>query len=321
MAGPMGGGRGGGFGGGSRGSGFGGGGGRGFGGGSHGGGFGRGPYHRGPRFGYGYYRRPFFFGFGPRYYGYGGSLMGALMAPIVLLLLVAVVTFSMIGSALAHAANGGIISYNERTFQTYAGNEYRKQFGAQEEDNILIVFLTNEEADGYYCIAYGGDNIEYDINDLFGNEDTVFGKVVNDSIAKPYEFSLASNLGRVIHVMEKNVLDLNLKSSYKKGTPEDTRDPLKMVNYTELSLNEDTVNDELASFTESTGIPIMIVVQDMETVFGKSLPIEDIFMLIIFAVISVGAIVVIVRTVKNRSKFRQGNPEDDYKNDRNNNRW
>lgn len=321
MAGPMGGGRGGGFGGGSRGSGFGGGGGRGFGGGSHGGGFGRGPYHRGPRFGYGYYRRPFFFGFGPRYYGYGGGLMGALMAPIVLLLLVAVVTFSMIGSALAHAANGGIISYNERTFQTYAGNEYRKQFGAQEEDNILIVFLTNEEADGYYCIAYGGENIEYDINDLFGNENTIFGRVVKDSIAKPYEFSLASNLGRVIHEMEKNVLDLNLKSSYKKGTPEDTRDPLKMVNYTELSLNEDTVNNELASFTESTGIPIMIVVQDMETVFGKNLPIEDIFMLIVFAVISVGAIVVIVRTVKNRSKFRQGNPEDDYKNDRNNNRW
>ena len=136
MAGPGGGSRGGGFGGGSRGGGFGGGSGGGsgggFGGGSRGGGFGgyRGGYYHRPR--YGYYRRPLFFGFGPRYYGGGGCLggfLGALMAPLVLLLIVGVMMFAMVGSALTNVSNGGVISYDEAQFHAYADREYYKAFG------------------------------------------------------------------------------------------------------------------------------------------------------------------------------------------------
>ena len=56
----------------------------------------------------------------------------------------------------------------------------------------------------------------------------------------------------------------------------------------------------------------------MEDVFGKTLPMGDIIILVILAALGVVAIVAIVRTVKNRDKFKDGNPEDD---DRRDNRW
>lgn len=324
MAGPGGGSRGGGFGGGSRGGGFGGGSGGGFGGGSRGGGFGGGGFHRGPRFGYGYYHRPRFFGFGPRYYyGGGGCLggfLGALMAPIILLLVVGVMMFGVIGSALSNAANGGIISYDEATFQEYADREYYKAFGNSDatEDNLLIVVLTNEESDGYYCIAWIGDNVQDRIINMFGDETTAFGQSMIASVPDYYAYSLDSNLATVMNTMSDKIDHLNLDSSFKKTYSHEKSPESHLVNYTELSLTEATVNDALVSFTETTGIPAVIVVEDMEEVFGKTLPAGDIFILLVLAVLAIVAIVYIVRAIKDRSKFKQGNPEDD---DKDNNRW
>ena len=327
MAGPGGGSRGGGFGGGSRGGGFGGGHGGGFGGGSRGGGVG-GPYHRGPRFGDGYYRRPRFFGFGPRYYGYGGGgclggLLGALMAPIILLLVVGVMMFGIVGSALANVANGGIISYDERTFQDYANTEYYKAFGnsGATEDNILIVVLTNEETDGYYCIAWVGDNVQDKITLMFGDETTAFGQSMIASVPDMYAYSLDANLALVMNTMSEKIENLGLLTSFKKEYSHESSPESHLVNYTDLALTEETVNDALVSFTETTGIPAVIVVEDMEEVFGKTLPMGDIVILVVLAVLAVVAIVSIVRTVKNRSKFKQGNPEDDDKRDDRDERW
>ena len=336
MAGPGGGSRGGGFGGGSRGGGFGGGSGGGFGGGSRGGGFGgpggfhggpRGPYHRGPRFGYGYYHRPRFFGWwGPRYYGYGGGclggFLGALMAPIILLLVVGIMLMAMVGTAFSNVSNGGVISYSEEAFQDYANTEYYKAFGNSKatEDNILIVVLTNEESDGYYCIAWVGDNINDSINRMFGDDTTAFGQSIIASINDYYAYSLDSNLAMVMNTMTDKVSDLGLQSSFKKTYSHENSPKSHLVNYTDLSLTEDTVNDALIAFTEETEIPVVIVVEDMETVFGKNIPVEDVFIIVILAALGVVAIVTIVRTVKNRSKFKDGNPEDDDKNDRDD-RW
>ena len=315
MAGPGGGSRGGGFGGGHHGPG-----------GFHGGP--RGPYHRGPRFGYGYYHRPRFFGWwGPRYYGYGGGgclggLMGALLAPLILLLLVGVMMFGMIGSSLANVANGGIISYSEEKFQDYANTEYYKAFGNSKatEDNILIVVLTNEESDGYYCIAWVGDNINDNINRMFGDDTTAFGQSVIASVNDYYAYSLDSNLAMVMTTMTEKVTDLNLSSSFKKNYNHENSPASHLVNYTDLPMTEETVNDALVAFTEETDIPVVIVVEDMETVFGKNIPAEDIFILLVLGALGVVAIVAIVRVVKNRSKFKDGNPEDDDRNDKDN-RW
>ncbi len=292
MAGPGGGSRGGGFGGGSRGGGFGGGG---FGGGHH-----RPPMYGG--FGFG----PRFF-FGPRYYGGGclSGLLGFLMAPIILLLLVGVVITSTIGTAVQNAANGGIISYDERVFQEYANEEYRKAFADSSayEDNLLIVFLANEECDGYYCIAWVGDNIHHDINAMFGDEYTAFGQTMLQSInSEYYAYSLDSNLAQVMVTMKDRVGALGLKSSFVSSGNQSHMSDSKLVNYTNIELTPATVNNALENFTEETGIPVVIVVNTMENVFGKYLPMSTIVTLIVMLAIAVFAIYLIVKGVKNRKK-------------------
>ena len=331
MAGPMGGGRsgGGGFGGGSRGGGFGGGrSGGGFGGpgGFHGGP--RGPYHRGPHFGYHRprYYGPRFFGFGPRYYGYGGGgclggFLGALMAPFILLMIVALMMFATVGSALINVSNGGIVSYDEATFQDYAKSEYDKAFGNSDayEDNILIVVFVNEERDYYYYIPYGGNNFADEIYELF-DVGGAFDASIEGSIQEYYEHSLDEDLIRVMRTMTRKVANLGLESPYYKTYSHANSPESHLENYTDLSMSKASVDEALEEFTAQTEIPVVLVVEDMEDVFGKSLPAGDIMILLILGVLGVVAIVAIVRVVKNRSKFKQGNPEDDNRND-NDDRW
>lgn len=247
------------------------------------------------------------------------------MAPFILLMVVAVIMFAMIGTTLENVANGGVISYSEDVFQDYANIEYYKAFGNSDatEDNLLIVVLTNEETDGYYCIAWIGDNVQDRIINMFGDETTPFGQSMIASIPDYYAYSLDSNLATVMNTMSGKIQNLGLESSFKKTYSHDKSPASHLVNYTDLALTEETVNDALVSFTEETGIPAVIVVEEMETVFGKSLPAGDIMILLILGALGVVAIVAIVRVVKNRSKFKQGNPEDDDKNDRDNenDRW
>ena len=237
-----------------------------------------------------------------------------------------VIVISMLGTIVwgsyDNVANGGIISYSEEKFQDYANTEYYKAFGNSKatEDNILIVVLTNEERDGYYCIAWVGDNINDNINRMFGDDTTAFGQSVIASVNDYYAYSLDSNLAMVMDTMTQKVSDLELNSSFKKTYSHEKSPASHLVNYTDLSMTEETVNDALVAFTEETDIPVVIVVEEMETVFGKNIPAEDILILLVLGVLAVVAIVAIVRVVKNRSKFKQGNPEDDDKKDQED-RW
>lgn len=304
MPGPGGGSRGGGFGGGSRGGGFGGGGG-GFGGGRYGG-------HRGG-FGYrgGWY--------GPRYYGGGGclgGLLGILLLPIVMLIVAAVLLVSIVGSAISNVAQGGSIYYDEAKFQDYADEQYAAEFSkySNYENNLLIVFLTNEEADGYYTIAWVGDNIDTKIINMFGDETTAFGRVVQNSINREYyKYSLDSNLASVMDQMGDRIEALNLPSSFRNEKPTENAPTSHLTNHSQLSLTEETVNDALKEFTEKTSIPAVIVVDTMENVFGKTIPLGDIIIVILILVLIGVAIYMIVRAIKNRKE------EDNNNNNNNNN--
>lgn len=299
MPGPGGGSRGGGFGGGSRG-GF-GGGGMGRGPGGFGGGFGRGPYR--PR---GHFFGPMFWGYRhPYYYGGGclGGLVGMLVAPIILIMIVVMTFISMFGSTVAIISNGGEVRYNEADFQDYANEQYINEFGSSSayEDNLLIIFLTNEEADGYYTIAWIGDNINTRINEMFGNQYSEFGRAMQSSVNSGYyAYSLSSNLAMVMEKMTDEVTELGLKSSFKSPSDHSKMTESHLTNRSDLSLNEQTVNSSLKSFTEATDIPVVIVVDSMETVFGKTITVGDILTIVILIGFLAFAIWLIVRAVRSR---------------------
>ena len=307
MAGPGGGSRGGGFGGGSRGGGGGGsrggfsggsrgsgGGGGGFGGGSrgghHGGGFHGGHHppppprhHHRPIFRGGYY------GGGGHYHHGGGGILSTFLAFIIVLVMLFGIfkyVFGINGSDVREwiddfkydpSYNEEQVyddysegEYSESLFQEYTNNKYKEIFGETTcyEDNILVVFLTTDANDGYYTIAWVGDNLNYQVTDMFGNEQTELGEAMTNSISDYHGYSLGSNLAQVVDKMTDNVTALEIESPYKSQADRSVVAESKVYNYSNCEFTEDTVNNSLKSFTEKTGITFCIVVDNETTVFG-----------------------------------------------------
>ena len=262
MAGPGGGSRGGGFGGGS------------FGGGGNRGGFG-GPGHRGPHHhhhhGFYYHHYGFYRPYG--FFGIGGGFVSILLMPFLFLGIATMIVIFSIFGMFGNIAQGGVTDYDEARFQEYADYEYRNAFGASTsaayEDNILIVFLTNEEANDYYCIAWVGDHVDADINRLFGNQYTEFGTAIYENInVTNYKYSLDSNLALVVDQMADEISDLDVDKTFSCKESEHNVAKSKLINRGVYNLNSETVNAALERFTEETGITMSIVVNNMDTVLG-----------------------------------------------------
>ncbi|MBQ8504131.1 MAG: hypothetical protein IJ491_07630 [Clostridia bacterium] len=289
MPGPGGGSRGGGFGGGSFGGGSGGGfsGGGGFGGGSFGGGGGfggghhggpHGPHHHGPHHGP-HHHGPFWHG--PRGWGgfgpfFGGGCGGNIITIVVIALFVIFGILWFLGEPVNYTVNVNEETdyvyesvYDEAEMQDYANERYKEYFGSSTayEDNLLIVFLTNEEADGYYTIAWIGDNVASEINEMFG-EYTEFGEAMNESINSYYAYSLDTNLAAVMDKITSAISVKGLDSYFRQESDHYFMAESRLVNLTNLEMTEETVNSSLKSFTELTEIPCVIVVDTVENVFG-----------------------------------------------------
>ena len=317
MPGPGGGSRGGGGGrgfggGGSFGGGF-GGGGRGFGGGPHH----HHHHHHGPRFYGGFW--------GPRrYYGGGfgggclGGMLGLIFAPVILVLFAAVMLMGVFGSAFGSATTGGQLYYDENAMQDYADAQYAQYFSGLDdyEDGLMIVFIIeDEEYHDYAYITWPGDHIDYEINEMFGASGTKFGNAVESSAinAQSYKYSLDSGLAAVMRKMESSVVALGLNDNFTCKRDYSDFDS-RLINKTELSVTPDTVNSALVSFTEKTGIPVIVVIEDAEEVLPKNF---DYVSVIIAGILIIVAIVIIVKAIKSRPKKQ----EDDgsYKGNKNQN--
>lgn len=297
MPGPGGGGAGGGFSG--RGGGFGSGGFRGGSGGYHGG-----HHHH-------HYHRPFGFFFWPRpyYYGYGGGFFGGffmmLMLPILVLILAATLfVFSAISSFSA-IAEGGVIQYSEEKIYNYTLSQYDELYAGQNgyEDNIVISFVVHEDntsLDGYTIVGY---HLDKKVNAMFGGEGTALQTAVRNWIPENYSGAL-ENIRYTVDDMRENVNGLGLS---KNVTCYETNTQIsKVINNTERSINTSIIEEATVRFTEETGIPISIVIDDAEDVFGRTIPAGDVLMVIICLIVMIIAIAFIVRGVRAR-RYRNRN--------------
>lgn len=298
MPGPGGGSRGGGFGGGSRGGGF--------SGGARGGGFSggsRGPMHHGPTHHgphhHHHHHRPIFF-FGPRrhYYGGGGGCLGGTIAIVIILGIFALAFFGMLIDAFMGGGSGdpnGNIVYNENTFQRYANEEYFTAFSQTDdyENNILLVYTVYEGYDGYECIAWVGDNVSYHINAMFT------GDAISRYISDYYEFQLSKGISMSVDALADRI-DASRETVDTKYS--------KLINYSSLDMNKETVNKSLVAFAEKTGINIAVVVVNGADVFGVTESNDGVFAIIALIFIIAMILIVIAST---KSKNKNNNKKDD----------
>lgn len=160
-------------------------------------------------------------------------------------------------------------NYDEVVFQDYANEQYEREFGNSTayEDNLLLVVLTDEEYYDYYYIAWVGEHIATDINYMLGNNDTELGQTMEECISDTnYKYSLDSDLSVVMDSMRKQILELGLESSYSCNENH-AQIQSHLTNHTDIPMTEETVNTALERFTQETGIPVVIVVEDMADVF------------------------------------------------------
>lgn len=267
------------------------------GGGGHGGGFGGG--YRPPRRGF------FFMPF------WGGGCLGTLFASALCVFLAFFLIIAVIGGGLTTLFRGGNVVYSENKMQDYASRQYATIYdpsSATYDDNVLVVFLTNEDGQSYYSIGWVGDNLKSQVSDLFGNEYTALGSAMQSSInTSSYRYSLGSNLAQVTEKMETSVRNQNLDTVYRAQKAE-RHEAGKVYNRSnsDIQFNAETVDAALKNFTDSTDISMSIVVADAKDVFGKSLNSAAILALLLCIVLIVYAVVAIVRYVKRR----RGNADD-----------
>ena len=212
-------------------------------------------------------------------------------------------------------STGGDYAYDEQTFQRYANQKYASAFAYDDtyEDNILLVVLTTEDAQEYYCIGWVGDHIDTDVNLMFGGEGTALERAFSVSLGSDYKYSLSKGLAMATEQMAAGIVATGNADPFTCKEDHNLAES-KVYNYSSYSITESTVNDALAKFTADTGITMSIVVEDAEDVF------ETNYSAMIFGLIIVGAlvaisIVLIVKSVKKNKGGRQNNySKNDYAN-------
>lgn len=237
----------------------------------------------------------------------GGGCLSALLAPIICLVLAVVVLISVVVSGVGSLASGGEVVYDENSMQDYANEQYAAIYDPSSktyEDNVLIVFLTNEDGQGYYCIGWVGDNVKRAVSDLYGNEYTALGRAMQSSVNQTsYRYSLGSNLASVTEQLQTAVEALGLESVYSTVKAE-THPAGKVYNKSssDIQFNPETVDAALQGFTEATDITMSIVVADSADVFGKTLDAGAIVALIVCIALIVFAVVSIVKYFRHRNE-------------------
>lgn len=290
---------GGGFGGGHRGGGFGGGHHGGFGGGHHGG-FGRGPR----RHGFGFYYRPHGYYYGG---GFVGGLLGIILLPIFMIIIATLILVINLTSTIGIIKDGGQVVYDEETFQDYANANYYNHFSDSktEEDGLMVIILTYDDDQELAYVAWIGDNVNNSVHDLFGVDDE-FGAYLERTVnIDNYKYSLSKDLSKVMDHMAQEVSYLGLDSAFivqhdMSGAPSSA-----LINRSDLDMNKDTVEDSLDRFTQSTGIPAVILVDKAENVFGRSMPVANIIIAIATLALIIFCIFYIVKSVKEKKKVKQ----------------
>ena len=80
----------------------------------------------------------------------------------------------------------------------------------------------------------------------------------------------------------------------------------RLINDSSLSMSEDVVNAALVDFTERTGIPAVIVVDEMEDSLGKVIRRQDITLVIIFVGLLALVVFLVIKAYREKKKHGKG---------------
>lgn len=233
--------------------------------------------------------------------------MSIILLPIILILFFTVFLVMSIVDTVDVVSQGGIIQYDESTFQDYTQSAYYSNFTDVEtqEDGILIVVLAYEDYQEVAYIAWPGDNIENNINNAFSTG-SYFGSYFDSTVnIDNYKYSISKDLSKVIDYMSDRVVSYGNESSFIVDHDMTNAPKSVAINKSKLvDLNEQTLSVSLERFTEETGIPIILLVDDAEAVFGKTIPSSNIVVLVFASIAIIACVVFMIVKIRQRRKMK-----------------
>lgn len=276
------------------------------GGGNFGGGF-RPPHRPRGHYGMGFGFWPWGWGFRPRFYG-GGCFGGIFGLVLVIVMIVGIIAYTL-SNSFSVITSGGRIIYNEEALQDYAYGEYKKLYGENEDAILVTLLIEDEEYWDYVYTSMIGLHIKDEVAESF-SPNGAFGTYMTNNIDKFYKYSLAPDVSDAVEDVTETLTALSLDSYYNENCNcEPSTVTSKTLDRTEMGLNVAIIDAELSEFTEATGIPIILIIEDAddEAVFGRKLNGSDIFILVVAGLLIILLVVIIVSTVRKRRK--ESNPE------------
>ncbi|MBO5777999.1 MAG: hypothetical protein J6R82_00365 [Clostridia bacterium] len=252
---------------------------------------------------------------GRRYYRgpFGGVVSGLALVLAhfaILLMLVMVLAFDLIAASVSALFHGGGVFYDEKVFETYVEERYAAEFaGAPAEDNILIVVLVEPDGFDYYYKVKVGGHIDPVVADLFVGEDPEFADTIYWEFYRSrsdYKQSIGSKLVNVMGSMKNKVW--NVRGYETVICEEESPFITHFVNDSELEISQKTVDRAVENFASNSAVSTVVVVADMEDVFGKTFPPKVIITLVLLAAAIAGVIAFAVYAMRHKDRF-QGKAE------------
>lgn len=242
------------------------------------------------------------------------DIVGIVLFPLLLTILATVFFFMYLSPTVETIKKGGDTVYSDQVADFYRTDSYNDIFGASSarDDNLLIVYLVNGEGNKYYCMSKVGSNVSDSVAKLFGNEASEFGKVVKGSMDAEFKDTLGGSLRDIVDGMGDKIQGLKLSSSFKAESDKSSPAESRLINKSSISVSESELNASLTAFTADTGIPAVIIIDDIDTVFGRRMPVGNIALLSVLVIVAVISVVTTVRKVILRIRFEK-NPQLFYK--------
>ena len=215
------------------------------------------------------------------------GLLNVIMTPIIILVIATAILIYNLVSLIGVLVNGGEIVYDQTVLDEYVSKAYNGAYetSSAKESGLAIIFFHNEDTNAVEYLVSPGSNISSYVTEIFGTE-SEFGKYLNENVHKDsYKETLASDLSSAIIHMADKVAELDLISNFVKNHDLSNMPVSHLVDNTAFALDASTVNSALNTFTEATGIPVVMVVDSAEAVFGRTIPTTDILMVVLILVV------------------------------------
>lgn len=212
---------------------------------------------------------------------------------VFILLLFIVVIFTTVGAEGAFEKN---IIVDDEVLAKYTQQQYDIEFSeyTYSESNILLVFLFDEDREKYVSAVKVGNNVAPEIAEIFQGEKSFYNKSVK-------KYFVESWLGYYGMEEEFNNVMTDVYDKIQKTNPASnlivpSADAVSYARDTvDFLIYPDEINTTVEVFATATGIPTVVVFENMENIFEVDYIIKEMgWIAIVFAIVLLSLCIAVI---------------------------